>query len=353
MSQMRRIGQVPEGDVYEILLENRRGLRARILSLGATLGSLLVPDARGELRDVVLGLAEPADYLESSAYFGATVGRVAGRIQGAGFTLDGSECKLDANEGPNHLHGGSWGFSRRLWMPIVLSPQEALFRLVSPEGDMGYPGQVEAEVRYRLEGNALRLKYRAESSRPTPISLTHHSYFNLKGHGSGSVASHQLQIKADAYIPVDGDRLATGEICPLSGTALDFSQPKRLSDCLYQPELAATQGLDHFFVLSESEGPGAVLSEEESGLALEVYTDQPGMNVYAGGLLKDVKGKEGALYQQHQGICLETQAFPDPLHHPGFPQSILRPGEAWESETVYRFEGAAAAKGRRAQMIYL
>ena len=353
MSQMRIIGGVPEGDVYEVLLENRRGLQARILTLGATLRSLSVPDARGELRDVVLGLTDPLDYLHSSAYFGATVGRVAGRIQGAGFALEGKQYQLDANEGPNHLHGGSWGFSRRLWMPIVLSSQEALFRFASPEGDMGYPGQVEVEVRYRLEGNALRLKYRAESSRPTPFSLTHHSYFNLKGHGSGSVASHRLQIKAEACLPVDGERLVTGEIQPLAGTALDFRQMRPLSDCLYRPELAATQGLDHFFVLSEGGGPGAVLSEEESGLSLEVYTDQPGMNVYAGGLLKEVKGKEGALYQQHQGICLETQAFPDPLHHPAFPPSILRPGEVWESETVYRFEGAAVAKGKRAQMIYI
>ena len=350
---MRLFGQVPEGDIYEVVLENRRGLQARILSLGAALGSLLVPDARGVLRDVVLGLADPVDYLHSSAYFGATVGRMAGRIKGAGFEWEGKQYQLDANEGSSHLHGGAWGFSRRLWTPIVLGPQEALFRLTSPEGDMGYPGQVEAEVRYSLEGNALRLQYRAESSRSTPFSLTHHSYFNLKGHKGGSVASHQLQLKAEAFLPVDEGRLVTGEIRPLAGTVLDFRQMRPLSDCLYKPELAGTQGLDHFFVLAEGHGPQAVLSEEESGLLLEVYTDQPGINVYTGGLLKDVKGKEGALYQQHQGICLESQAFPDFLHHPGFPSAILRPGEVWKSETVYRFEGAAFAKGKRAHMIYI
>lgn len=350
---MRLFGQVPEGDVYEVTLENRRGLKASVLTLGATLRSLQVPDADGELRDVVLGYDTAGEYWQGDCFLGATVGRFANRIGGAAFALDGKEYRLVPNEGKNQLHGGPEGFHRRLWTPIVKSGTEALFRLTSPDGDMGFPGQAEAEVCYQLEGNALRISYRVSCTEATPVSLTNHSYFNLAGHAAGPVDDHRLMLRADAYTPSDEEMIPTGEIRPAEGTPLDLREPVRLGSLWDLPELARTRGLDHNFVLHGGEGPAAVLTDPEGRLSLEVYTDRPAIQVYTAGFLKEGPGKDGAHYGPHHAVCLETQAFPDAVNRPEFPSCILRPGGTWESETVYRFEGAGIAKGRRAQMIYL
>lgn len=350
---MRLFGQVPEGDVYEVTLENRRGLKARILSLGATLRSLEVPDAEGNLRDVILGYDTAEEYWNGQSYLGAAVGRFANRIGGACFFLNGRKYRLDANEGRNQLHGGTYGFSRRLWMPIVKSGQEAVFRLTSPDGDMGFPGQLDAEVCYRLEGNALRISYRASASAATPLSMTNHSYFNLAGHGSGTVGTHKLTVRADCYTPTDTEMIPTGEIRPVAGTSLDLRDPVEAETLWNAPELSRTRGLDHNFVLSGGEGPAAVLTAPDGSLSLEVSTDCPAVQVYTAGFLEEQRGKDGAVYGPHHAVCLETQAFPDAVNHPEFPSAILEPGRLWESETVYRFEGAGLAKGRRAQMIYL
>lgn len=349
---MRYAGQVPEGEVYEIILKNRRGFECRVLSLGASLKSLLVPDKTGALRDVALGFDTPEEYLVSPAYLGATVGRFANRIAGAAFEWQGKRYRLEANEGKNQLHGGPAGFSRRLWTPVVLSDQEALFRLMSPDGDMGFPGEVEVEVFYHLEGSALRISYRARTNQATPLSLTNHTYFNLAGHKSGSVGGHSLQLSASRYTPADKELIPDGSIQSTKGTILDFSRPVLLEGILQSEELAATGGLDHNFVLDGGEGPAAVLTEPESGLELEVYTDRPALQVYTAGALGSITGKEGAVYYPHQGICLETQAFPDAVHHPDFPGCILEAGELWESETLFRFNGSGIAGQRRAQMIY-
>ena len=353
MINMRLFGQVPEGDVYEVILENRRGLRASILTLGATLRSLQVPDAEGSLRDVVLGYDTAEEYYKGDCYLGATVGRFANRIGGAAFTLNGKEYRLTANEGKNQLHGGPDGFFRRLWTPIVKSGTEALFRLTSPDGDMGFPGQVEAEVCYRLEGNVLRISYRASCTEATPFSLTNHSYFNLAGHAAGPVDGHRLTLRADHYTPTDAEMIPTGEIRPVDGTPLDLRESVALGTLWDVPDLARTCGLDHNFVLQPGDGPAAVLSEPGSGLSLEVYTDRPAIQIYTAGFLAQAPGKDGAPYGPHHAVCLETQAFPDAVNHANFPSCILQPGEVWESETVYRFEGAGLAKGRRAQMIYM
>ncbi|MBP3729138.1 MAG: galactose mutarotase [Lachnospiraceae bacterium] len=350
---MTLFGQVPEGDVYQVCLRNRRGFEAKIISLGASLRSLKVPDAKGRLRDVVLGYDEAAAYEKNPYYFGATIGRYAGRIAGAAFEWEGRQYRLEANEGKNQLHGGPYGFSSRLWMPIVISEQEVLFRLVSPAGEMGFPGRVDVELRYRLAGNALHMEYQAFCDETTPLSLTHHSYFNLGGHDSPSVGQHRLQIFADRYTPTGADMIPTGEIRPVEGSCLDLRQPVKLQELLEAEELSKTRGLDHNFVLNPSSGPKAILFAPEDELSMEVYTDRPGLQVYTAGFLGEEYGKEGAFYRPGQGICLETQGFPDAMHHENFPSCLLRPGELWHSETIYRFEGSGISDSRKAQMIYL
>ena len=346
---MRFFDHCSAGDVQEISLKGPTGIEADILSLGATLRCLRVPDKDGKIRDVVLGYDTAQSYYEGNSYFGATVGRFANRIAGAKITLDGKEYPLAANERGNQLHGGPDGFSRRNWTVVVLNEEEALFRLYSPDGDMGFPGWLEAEVRYSLAvPGELHLYYRAVSDKKTVISLTNHTYFNLNGHDAGSAASHRLQVAADAYTPADVELIPTGEICPLDGEAVDLRKERRLSELFADPRLAAVGGLDHNYVLRPGKGEKAVLSSEESGLRLSGFTDRPGLQVYTASGLGEERGKAGAVYHRQAAVCLETQAFPDAMHHENFPSVILEAGEVWESETVYRFEGGKPPKKKRA-----
>ncbi len=336
---MRFFGSLPEGDAAEITLSGPGGMEARILSLGAALRSLKVPCADGLMRDIVLGYDTAEEYRNGRAYFGATVGRVCNRIGGASFELDGRTWRLDANEGPNQLHGGTAGFSHRIWTPIVLGEAEALFRLESPDGEMGFPGNVSAEVRYRLTEDALSIRYRAQSDRNTLLSLTNHTYFNLAGHDAGPVTEHFLQAAADFYTPTGPGLIPTGEILPVEGSWLDLREPRRIGDLLESPEGQASGGLDHNFVLRAGREIRAVLAAPDRSLSLEVLTDRPGMQIYTAGGLSNEKGKNGAVYGKYQAVCLETQDFPDAVHHPGFPSVVLKAGRLWESETVYRIRG--------------
>ena len=349
---MRYFDSIESGDVYEITLSSGRGMEAKILSLGAALRSLSLPDMSGRIRDIVLGFDKAEEYLMSPAYFGATVGRFCGRIAGSCFELNGKTCELVPNEGNNQLHGGPFGFSRQLWTPLPVSESEVRFRLISPDGDMGYPGTVNAEVCYRLSDDSLIIDYTAETDAATVISLTNHSYFNLRGHDSGSVGSLTLRLAADRYTPTDASLIPTGEICPVEGTALDLRQETALDEILKHPQLQRTNGLDHNFVLGK-ESVKARLADPESGLAMSVYTDRPAVQIYTAGALGLVTGKGGVVYKNHQGICLETQGFPDAMHHEAFPSPVLRPGERWQSRTVYRFTGLGRIRRRRAAMIWM
>jgi len=291
------------------------GLRARVMDYGATLVELQVPDHAGRRAGVVLGFETLAEYERAAdAYFGATVGRCANRIAGASFELDGETFRLEANESPNHLHGGRRGFDKRVWRAIPRG-DAVTFALTSRDGDQGYPGTLEVEVRYTASADELCIEYVATTDRPTLVNLTHHSYFDLGG--AGRVEDHALELAAARFTPTDAALLPTGAVEPVSGTPLDFTTPTRIA-----------HPLDHNFVLDAPWGTGrreptraAVLRHAASGRTLELFTTEPGLQVYTG---------RGA-------VCLEPQRFPDAVHQPAFPSVVLRPGERYEQTSIYRF----------------
>jgi len=337
-------GYLPDGQAIEAyLLTNSHGLKAKIMTYGATLISLEVPDRHGQLADIVLGHNHLEGYLrrETNPYFGATIGRYANRIARGKFILDGNEYHLATNDGPNHLHGGLKGFDRVVWKAEPFQEERAVgvrFSYLSPDGEEGYPGNLNCTVIYRLtEDNELRLDYEATTDRATPVNLTHHSYFNLAGEGQGTVLDHELMINADYYTPVDAQLIPTGEISPVKGTPFDFTLPKAIGSEIDR----VPGGYDHNFVLKEASTSlklAARLYEPVSGRLLEIYTTEPGLQFYSGNFLDgSIKGKSGRPYPKHAGLCLETQHFPDSPNRPNFPSTILRPGEKYVSTTIHRF----------------
>ena len=316
-----------------ITLVNNRGMRLRALELGAIIVSLEIPDGNGNPVDVVLGHDIPADYLSHASYFGAVVGRYANRIAGARFTLDGTKYHLVANERPNCLHGGKVGFDKTLWHVEASSSSSVTLAHRSPDGDQGFPGTLDARVKYTLsDENDLIVDYDAVTDTPTVINLTQHSYFNLAGHNSGSVLDHELMIAADAYTPVDDALIPTGEITPVQGTRYDFRSLRVIADAA---------GYDQNFVLSNSNEPlkaAAVLRDPRSGRTMSVTTTEPGIQLYTGNHLDgSIIGKNGVRYQRHAGLCFETQHFPDSPNKPDFPSTELRPGEQFASRTIFAF----------------
>lgn len=319
---MKDFGITKNGErVCAVTLDNGC-LSCEILSYGATLRSLSVPDKAGVRRDVVLGYDSLADYESRDGYLGATVGRFANRIGGARFSLDGREYVLAANEGENQLHGGPVGFSHRVWTLEKAERERAVFALTSPDGEGGYPGNLTVRVSYVLEGSSLHLVYEARSDADTLCSLTNHSYFNLSGHGSGSIEGQTLQLCAGRYTPVDAALIPTGEIAPVAGTELDFREPKHLK-----------AGYDHNFVLTGE----AKAHSAESGITMTVSTTMPALQLYTAGVLTERTGKGGTVYRRGQGFCLETQHFPDAPNRPSFPPALLRAGEPYRHETVFAF----------------
>jgi aldose 1-epimerase len=299
-------------------------LRARILDYGATLMSLETPDRRGALGDVVLGFDDPERYRGPHPHFGGVVGRYANRIAHGRFTLDGRSFQLPCNDGRHHLHGGNRGFDRAPWQASQHGNRlELAYR--SRDGEEGYPGTLEARVAYSLEPSALRIDYFATTDRPTILNLTNHAYFNLAG--AGTIHAHVLRMAARRYVVVDEERIPTGEIAPVAGTAFDFTRAQPLA----QP------AFDHTFLLD-----GEVeLHEPGSGRVLRISTSQPGVQLYTGNLLDgSIAGKGGARYVRHAGLCLEPQHFPDAPNHPAFPSTVLRPGEDYRHHAVYAFSVA-------------
>ena len=303
-------------------------LSCTILPFGATLQSLRVPDREGARRDVVLGYDSPSDYAERDGYLGATVGRFANRIAGAGFRLNGRDYPLYANDGANHLHGGRVGFSHRDWTVEEAPGDCAVLTLFSSDGDEGYPGNLRVQVTYALEGTALRIRYKAESDADTLCSLTNHSYFNLCG--CGSVAEQELMLCADSYTPVDETLIPTGAIAPVAGTALDFRTLRPIGS-----------GYDHNFVLRSAPGalrPAAKARCAASGITMTVSTTMPGLQLYTAGFLSERPGKGGSVYRPGYGFCLETQFFPDSPNKPDFPSCVLQKGEEYNKTTIYKFD---------------
>ena len=342
--QKQSYGRLADGLEVEVYtLTNSYGLRARIMTYGATLISLEVPDRNGQLADIVLGHDSLKGYLDPdrNPYFGSIVGRYGNRIARGKFTLDGIEYRLATNNGENHLHGGIKGFDKVLWTAEPVREEGAVgvkLSYLSRDGEEGYPGNLSTTVIYWLtEANELRISYEAETDKPTPVNLTHHSYFNLAGQGEGDILGHELTLNASHFTPVDEGLIPTGEIRPVEGTAWDFTRPKAIG-----AEIAAVPGgYDHNFALRDGQGPlklAARVLEPSSGRVMEIYTTEPGIQFYTGNFLDgSIIGKSGKVHQKHYAFCLETQHFPDSPNKPSFPSTILRPGEKYTSLTIYKF----------------
>jgi len=317
---------------------NGQGMTVELISLGATVKSVSVPDRDDRVADVALGLPSLAGYLGNHPYFGSTVGRVGNRIGGAAFQLDGEVHRLEANDGPNHLHGGVVGFSRAVWEaePFESEGEAGVsFRLVSPDGDQRYPGNLAVEARYSLtETGELIMAFEATTDRPTPVNLLNHTYWNLSG--EGDVLDHLLSVEADHYLPVDATQIPTGAIAPVAGTALDFTAPKAVGQD-FDDVPGDRAGYDHCYVLRHRSalGPAARLWHEGSGRVMEVTTSQPGLQLYTGNNLSGFEPHGG--HGRFEGLCLETQHFPDSPNRPEFPSTVLEPGERYAQLTIHRF----------------
>ncbi len=336
-------GQTPDGTPVELYtLVNASGLKAKIISYGAILVSLEVPDRNGNLADVALGYNSLDDYLKRGGLFGAVVGRYANRIGGAKFVLNGVEYPLAPNNRPNHIHGGTKGFDKVVWRLEDLrgDGSEAAVKLsyVSQDGEEGYPGNLACSVTYTLtKDNELKISYEAETDKTTVVNLTNHSYFNLAGHGTGDVLDHVLTLNADKYTVFDDALIPTGEIRSVKNTPLDFTAPTRIG--AHITEVGA--GYDQNYVLNGGGGSLALcarVQEPTSGRVMEVYTTEPGVQLYTGNWLNSsVTGKDGKIYNKHGGFCLETQHYPDSPNKPNFPPVVLNPGQKYSTVTVFKF----------------
>ena len=337
----QRFGLLPDGrEVFQYTLQDG-AMSCDVLTWGAAVRALRVPDKDGTPLDVLLGFDTIEAYLKQTCYLGAVVGRFANRIGDAAFELDGVRYPLAANDGKNHLHGGLIGFDRQIWNVEAVSDNAITLSLTSPDGQEGYPGTLIARVTYTLEGGALRIDYRAETDKPTVCNLTNHSYFNLDGHDSGDILRQSIQIHADCFTPTDAGSIPTGELAPVDGTPMDLRDltpiGKDIDADFAQLQMAG--GYDHNYVLRGSGlREAAVAKAARSGITMRVETTQPGIQFYSGNYLDGCPdGKGGAPYKKRYGFCLETQVFPDAPNKPDFPTARLNPGEVYEQTTVYRF----------------
>lgn len=351
-----RFGITDRGEIVDAFTMGRRGgIEVSVIAYGATVQSLLAPDRRGHRANVVLGFADLAGYQAvNSAYLGATVGRYANRIAEGRFVLDGHEFQLSRNEGRHHLHGGSSGLDARVWerRPDISDGEVSVtFSYTSASGDEGYPGALDVAVTYALtHENTLAIRYRAKSDASTVVNLTNHSLFNLAG--GGTILDHELELNADAYTPVDSEMIPTGEIASVRGTPMDFRSPRRIGERIDAPfdQLTIGRGYDHNYVLAAaaSDAPAfaARLRDPRSGRTMEVWTTEPGLQLYTGNRLDGtLSGFGGVAYERFAGLALETQKYPDSPNHPHFPAAVLRPGELYESTTELRL-GVSDALGR-------
>jgi len=341
-------GRLPGGEAVELFtLRNAAGVEVRIAGYGGVVVSLRVPDRDGRPGDVVLGYDDLAGYVGDDAYLGALIGRYGNRIARGRFTLDGRECQLPANNGPNHLHGGPRGFHKAAWRAEPLPPADGVgvaLAYTSADGEEGYPGTLEVRVTYRLtEASELVVDYAATTDAPTHVNLTQHSYFNLTADPTRSVLGHEVELAADGFTPVDDTLIPTGEIAPVEGTPFDFRRPTPIGERVDapHPQLVHAGGYDHNLVLRGEAGElklAARVREPGSGRVLELYTTEPGVQFYSGNFLDgSIVGKGGIRYGHRSGFCLEPQHFPDSPNRPGFPSTVLRPGERYASRSVYRF----------------
>lgn len=330
-------------DVYAYTLSNAGGMQAKIINFGANLISLLVPDQNGDLEDVVLGFDKLEDYYGNNSFFGATVGPSANRIAGACFEIDGQRYQIDANDGENNLHSHiEEGYHKRVW-DVTETENGLVLSLEGKDGEMGFPGNKKVTVTFSLsDDNALKLSYHVTADANTIVNMTNHTYFNLAGHKAGRIEDHLLKINASHYTPVVPGAIPTGKIVPVEGTPMDFTKKKPIgqdinADC---EQLKIGQGYDHNFVIDGADGTLQEIAEAEdpkSGRKMKVFTDLPGVQFYAGNCIGEETGKENTAYGPRKGFCLETQFYPDNIHHPNFPQAVFGPGKDYDSVTIYQF----------------
>ncbi|MBD3225171.1 MAG: galactose-1-epimerase [Caldithrix sp.] len=333
--------------IHLYTLSNVEGMMVTITNYGAIVQSIKVPDRDGNIEDVVLGFDSLQSYIEDDSYFGGLVGRYGNRIAKGKFTLDGNTYTLATNNGPNHLHGGDQGFNKVVWKGQQLQSEKEVgvkLTYVSPDGEEGYPGTLTTTVIYSLNNdNAFKIEYRAKTDQPTVVNLTHHGYFNLSGNNRHNILDHKLMINADRFTPVDETLIPTGERRSVEGTPMDFRQPTAIGsriDTDYE-QLEYGKGYDHNWVLNDVDGTlklQTTLYDPQSGRFMEISTVEPGMQFYSGNFLDgSIIGKNGQAYELHDGLCLEPQHFPDAPNQPDFPSTELRPGETYQSTSVYRF----------------
>ena len=354
--QTTRSGLDPEQFVTDVngrttglwTLTNANGMEVTVTNFGGRVVSIMAPDRTGEFRDVVLGFDNIYDYIHVPSDFGASVGRYANRIDQGRFTLDGVEYDLPKNNFGHCLHGGPEGWQYQPYEVVEADNSHIVLAMHSPDGDANFPGAVEATVTYTLtDDNALDIRYEATTDAPTIINMTNHSYFNLSGDPTQSVCEDWLQVEAEYFTPVDDTFMTTGEIAPVAGTPMDFRTPKRIGaeiDNFDDEQLKNGNGYDHNWVLATAGDitrRAAEVRNDATGIVLELYTDEPGVQVYSGNFLDGtVTGKHGIVYNQRAGICLETQHYPDSPNKPEWPSVVLRPGETYRSHCIYRFSTA-------------
>lgn len=339
-------------DVYEYTLTNANGMEVKIITYGGIITSIKTPDRKHRMANVALGFDNLQDYETKNPYFGCITGRYANRIAEGRFTLDGVTYQLDVNNGPNHLHGGFKGFDKQVWeVTKEIREKRAVgieLHYLSPDGDQKYPGALDTYVTYLLtDKNEIRMDYKATTDAPTIVNLTNHTYWNLAGEGEGDIYDHILMINADRYTPDDPNLIPTGELAPVKGTPFDFRKPKPVADGIRSdhPQIVIGRGFDHNWVLSrpslddKSMMLAAAMCEPGSGRVLQVWTTEPGIQFYAGNFLDGtLYGTSHRAYRQGDGLALETQHFPDSPNHDNFPSTVLRPGQIYETTTIFKLD---------------
>jgi aldose 1-epimerase len=334
-------------DLYT--LTNSKGVEMKVTTYGCIVTSLKVPDKAGKFTDIVLGYNDVESYVKNNPYFGAVIGRYGNRIGNAKFTLEGKEYKLVKNDGPNNLHGGVKSFDKQIWNAKEVKGNTTVgieFTYVSKDGEEGFPGTLTAKITYTLtDDNEFKVDYVATTDKTTVCNLTHHSYFNLAGEGTGDILGHEVMLLASKFTPVDSTLIATGELKPVAGTPFDFLKPTPIGARINveNEQLKFGKGYDHNWVLDRPSGSkdlllAATVIEPKSGRCMDVLTTEPGMQMYSGNFLDGtLTGKKGNAYKHRYGFCLESQHFPDSPNKPGFPTTELKPGQTYKTSTVYKF----------------
>lgn len=339
----RLFGHTKDGLAVEALTLDNGSISCEVITFGAALYSLCVPDRYGVRRDVVLGYDSLAEYENRPDYVGAVVGRYANRIENGRFTMSGQTYSVTTNEGPNHLHGGTVGFTYKVWSVAEHTPTRLVLTLTSPDGEEGFPGTLQAVLTYALEGTALSMRYQATTDRETPCSMTGHAYFNLDGHKTGPISAQTLRIFGDTYLPTDAANIPTGQFAPVAGTPMDFRSATpigaRIDDDFIQ--LVQTSGYDHTYPITGWDGSlrkAAQACSPASGICMDVYTTLPGMHLCTPPFMDEgSRGKDGAVYGPRPAFCLETQFYPDSVNKPAFPCVFLQPGQQYDHKSVFSF----------------